>query len=236
MRSIEHIFMSRILIINKGVCLNLLETCKQTLKVFICYFVINMLSIVSGNVISAAELSYVPLDYCDGTYLWVGSHDIYLDTDNHMEGSGCISSTGDDLVSFSKTYSPRNTYLTEENGYLKFWFYISDVSRYDNVGQIEITSSGGFDVDEYSWNLNHIYLKDGWNYMSLSFASAGKNGTPDLSAINYFRVYGFYSDSVTVKIDDLIFDDIPEMLLPENKLIVVIMQPAGVEQTLFTRI
>ena len=197
---------------------NQTKTVFEWLIKFLCCLIIIGFSILFFQELSAAELPYVPLDNCDVTTGWGGPHDIYLDTENQMEGTGCISSSGDDLVSLYKSYTPRNTYLTEENGYLKLWLYISDASRYDNAGQIEITSSGGFDVDEYSWNLNNIYLKDGWNFLSLSMANAGKNGTPDLSAINYFRIYGFYNDSVTIKIDHLIFDDFGEMLLPGRDL------------------
>ncbi len=164
--------------------------------------------------VRGAEVGYVTLDHCESTSGWMGPHGFILDTENMKEGSGCVSSSGDELVSFSKTYSPRNTYLSEDDGYLKFWLYISDVSRYDHTGQIEITSSGSFDVDEYSWNMNNIYLKDGWNYLVLPFAEASKNGSPDLSAINFFRIYSFFTDSVTIKLDFIIFHDDKTIPLP----------------------
>ncbi len=191
------------------------KTSRKT-NTFIEYLTLCIILLFSLGVARAAEVGHVTLDYCDNVTGWGGPHDIILDTENNMQGTGCISSTGDNLVSFSKVYSPRNTYLNEEKGYLKFWLYISDVSLFDNTGQIEITSSGGFDVDEYSWNMNNLYLKDGWNYMVLNLASANKNGSPDLSAINFFRVYSFYTGSVTVKIDDIIFDDDVGMPLPGN--------------------
>jgi hypothetical protein len=182
------------------------------------YLTLFILLLFSPGVARAAETGYITLDWCDNVTGWGGPHDIVIDTENNMQGVGCLSSTGDNLVSFSKVYSPRNTYLSEEEGYLKFWLYISDVSLFDNTGQIEITSSGGFDMDEYSWNMNSLYFKDGWNYMVLNLASANKNGSPDLSAINFFRLYSYYTGSVTVKIDDIIFDDDVGMPLPGNYL------------------
>ena len=189
---------------------------EQKAITFTGYFTLFVILFFFHEITRAAETDYITFDNCENTAGWTGPHDIIVDTENNMQGNGCISSTGDNLVSLSKTYTPRNTYLTEEEGYLKFWFYISDVSLYDNTGQIEITSSGGFDVDEYSWNMNELYFKDGWNYMVLNLASAHKNGSPDLSAINFFRVYCYYTGSVTVKIDGIIFDGDVGMPLPGN--------------------
>ncbi|MBN1599288.1 MAG: T9SS type A sorting domain-containing protein [Bacteroidales bacterium] len=187
---------------------------RERLIFFIPALILITFLIYVNNSVYAAETNYTVLDYCETLTGWTGPHGFELDGENSMEGNACVSSTGEDLVSFSKTYTPHNTYLSEENGYLKFWFYISDASLYDNTGQIEITSSGSFDVDEYSWNLNNIYISDGWNYLVLSFASANKNGSPDLSAINFFRIYGFYSDVVTLKIDEIIFSYDMELPLP----------------------
>ena len=186
----------------------------QNAKVIVYWLVTFIVCMLFYSHIEGAETEYVSLDACETITGWTGPHDIFIDTENMMQGSGCVGSSGDELVSFSKVYSPRNTYMTEEEGYLKFWLYISDVSLYDHIGQIEITSSGSFDVDEYSWNMNNIFLKNGWNYMVLPFATASKNGTPDLSAINFFRIYGFYTDSVTIKLDFIIFHDDNTILLP----------------------
>jgi hypothetical protein len=191
---------------------------KRKANTFIEYFTLCIILLFSQAIARAAETGYIKLDWCDNATGWGGAHTIIIDTENNMQGTGCLSSTGDNLVSFSKVYSPLNTYLSEDEGYLKFWLYISDVSLFDNTGQIEITSSGGFDVDEYSWNMNSLYLKDGWNYMVLNLASANKNGSPDLSAINFFRLYSYYTGPVTVKIDHIIFDDEVGTPLPGNYL------------------
>ena len=44
------------------------------------------LTILTNQFLRAAELPYIPLDYCETTTGWLGSHDIYLDTENQMEG------------------------------------------------------------------------------------------------------------------------------------------------------
>jgi len=156
---------------------------------------------------SAFSNSPVILDNCDSKDGWWSSSGLNTDDIDHQEGAACLSSTGTDLITFAKSFSPLATGITENQGFLKFWLFISDVSKYDNIGQIEITSSGQFDVDEYSWDLNGLFLKDGWNYLSLNIYSAGKNGSPDLNAINFFRLYMFANGDVTVKIDHIIFSD-----------------------------
>jgi hypothetical protein len=50
-------------------------------------------------------------------------------------------------------------------------------------------------------------LQNGWNLVTLPFSTAViTGGTPDLSAINYFRIYRFKGASVTTKIDQIIVD------------------------------
>lgn len=55
------------------------------------------------------------------------------------------------------------------------------------VGQIELTSSGGPDIEEIQWNVNSPDWKVGKNTYTLAFSNAG--GTIDLTNINYLRIY-----------------------------------------------
>ena len=92
---------------------------------------------------------------------------------------------------------------------LQFWYYVSDVSLLEGNNQVEIGSAGKADSDEYSWSLNG--LVSGWNYIELNTSEAGKIGAPDLSAINWFRLYRFKTGSVTTRIDAI-------QLIGENSL------------------
>ncbi|HSH19015.1 MAG TPA: T9SS type A sorting domain-containing protein, partial [Draconibacterium sp.] len=65
--------------------------------------------------------------------------------------------------------------------------------------QVEIGSSGKPDENEYNWKLSG--LTEGWNYVNLEFSDAGKMGSPNLSAINWFRLYNKKSGSIISKID-----------------------------------
>jgi hypothetical protein len=140
------------------------------------------------------------LDDCDELTGWGSSAALALNTTDQKEGAGCIEFTGDQTDEFKKTFSPAyNSGATVESGRLEFWYYISDASVMGN-NQVELGSAGGPDQNEYNWNLSG--LSNGWNFISLNFSEAGSTeGEPDLSAINWFRLYNFKSGPATIRID-----------------------------------
>jgi hypothetical protein len=101
---------------------------------------------------------------------------------------------------FKKVLTTYNTGATAATGYIRFWYYVSDVTKLSTANQIEIGSGGGPDVNEYNWNIGT--LVNGWNLITKTFASAGTTGgTPNLAAINWFRIYHAKTGSVTTKVD-----------------------------------
>lgn len=154
---------------------------------------------------TAAETkSQVVLQRCDRTNLWTGSNILSVDNGDKKEGIASLTFTGSGTVWFAKRFSQVYTGL-DESGYLSLWLYVSDPASFDGNGQIEITSSGGPDTDEYAWGMLSLGLTAGWNELVLPIASATKSGNPDLNAINFFRVYQDLSASITAKIDDIRF-------------------------------
>jgi predicted phosphodiesterase len=150
------------------------------------------------------------LDNCDSATGWTGNSTISLDTTNMKEGTGCLTRTASTTSWFSKTFSPAvNSGVTEAGGYLHLWLYVSDVTKISGDGQIEITSSGTYDSNEYAWLGSSLTLVNGWNDLHLKISSAIKTGTPNLSAINYLRIYRPLSASITCKIDDIRFTTTP---------------------------
>ncbi|MCF8362919.1 MAG: T9SS type A sorting domain-containing protein [Prolixibacteraceae bacterium] len=91
---------------------------------------------------------------------------------------------------------------------LRLYIYISDVSKFDGGGQLEIGSGGKADSYEYSWSVADLNLVDGWNELHLPIASASAIDTPDLSAINWFRLYQFVSEPVETRIDFIRFTEL----------------------------
>ena len=139
------------------------------------------------------------LDTCDSLTGWSSHNTLSLDTTNKQQGTGCLSETGAIEGQFWKSFSTAvNTGVTESAGYLEFEYYISDATKLGANNQIEVSSSGTCDTNEYFWSMP-TGLVNGWNHFKLKLSNAGKIGTPNLSAINWFRIYNFVTASVTAK-------------------------------------
>lgn len=163
------------------------------------------LIVTLGFLIMASETkSQVVLQRCDITNLWTGSNNLSVDNGDKKEGIASLKFTGSGTNWFAKSFSQVYSGV-DESGYLSLWLYVSDPASFDGGGQIEITSSGGPDTDEYAWSMSELSLTAGWNELVLPISSATKSGNPDLNAINFFRVYQNLSASITAKIDDIRF-------------------------------
>ncbi len=173
-------------------------------------------SFKTGAVSSGDE---IVLDYCDSGGGWNSSNGISLDTDEKKEGYASLNSSGAGTDWFKRSYStPLNTYC-DTSSYLDLWLYVSDVSKFNGGGQLEISSSGGADTDEYNWSVGDLGLSNGWNDLHLKIGSANVMGNPDLSAINFFRLYQFVSEAVVSRIDFIRFTGLAyEPLSPPSNL------------------
>lgn len=139
------------------------------------------------------------LDDCDSTTDW-NPGTLILNTTDKIQGVACLEFEGSAVDEYKKVFgAPYNANGTESGTVLQFWYYISDVSMLSGENQVEIGSSGRPDSNEYSWSLDG--LNDGWNFIQLNTSEAGKTGNPDLSAINWFRLYRFKTGNVTSRID-----------------------------------
>lgn len=157
---------------------------------------------------SGGPTDIVVLDYCDEVTGWQGSNGVVIDSENTQEGFASLSCTGAGTNKFNKQFSsPVDTYC-DEDSYFNLWLYVSDVSTFNGGGQIEITSSGKNDEDEYSWSVPDLNLSNGWNELKLQIKSASTIGNPNLRAINFFRFYQHVSEEIVTKIDYLHFTDL----------------------------
>jgi len=174
---------------------------------------------ISHNQVIRNSLSNEYLDNCDSKSNWRTSGTISLDAVAKKQGSNCLSYTGSSADEFKRSFSASyNTKGSESGTILQFWYFVSDVSKLTGRNQVELGSSGKNDSNEYNWKL--IGLRDGWNYIRLPIKNADKMGNPDLSAINWFRLYSFKSAQITTKIDgiQLLSDGIyDEVSLTVNK-------------------
>lgn len=116
-----------------------------------------------------------------------------------VEGEGA----GTDLFK-KKWNTPVNISSISSNaeGYLSFWFYVSDASKLSAGGQVELTSSGASDSGEMNWAFPTV--ETGWNEIKLYFKDG--SGSFNASGVNYFRIYSnTVSSSVITRIDDMKF-------------------------------
>ncbi len=135
-----------------------------------------------------------------------GGMRMVTDPDNIKEGSGAWWVKDNNLVVLSVKYNePLNVSRYVEDGYLHLWLWVSDASVLTN-GQIEITSGGDCDKNEFNWAATAYIKKDGWNELYLPLSAAGSTGGAfNANAMNYFRIYVFPQEGKTV---DYYIDDI----------------------------
>ncbi|MEX0988377.1 MAG: glycoside hydrolase family 71/99-like protein, partial [Bacteroidales bacterium] len=157
----------------------------------------------------------VVLQRCDVSNLWEGSNNITVNTFDKKEGAASIDFSGSGIDWFKKKFSRTNTGI-DETGWFNFWLYVSDVSKFDGDGQVELTSSGVPDLDEYSWSISSLGLTNGWNYVQLALSEANKTGLPDLEAINFFRIFQGLSGQIIARLDDLRFSSIQDPMPVSN--------------------
>jgi uncharacterized protein YjdB len=147
------------------------------------------------------------LSNCDSNSGWTSSNTLTVNSTDKKEGAACLQSVGSKTDEFKRVFTtPINTGSTIENGNLQFWYFVSDINLFAAGNQVELGSGGVADINEFNWSIGT--LQNGWNLVTLPFKTAGiTGGTPDLSAINYLRIYHVKTASVTTRIDQLIIVD-----------------------------
>lgn len=184
-------------VINSG---NPIITKKETLNT-------SLKTVAEDMIITATyKLLGIYLDDCDNLIDWKSSSSLSLNSTDNKEGINCIEFNGSATDEFKKVFStPYKSNGTEVGTVVSFWYYVSDPTLFESSNQVEIGSSGKPDTDEYSWNLSGLVA--GWNFVELHVKDASKNGNPDLSAINWFRLYRSKSGNVITRIDAIKLND-----------------------------
>jgi len=148
----------------------------------------------------------VEIDNCDKIDGWqVAGGNPVLGTTGQKEGAGYIQGTidsGQNFMQFIKTLpAPVNTTETMATGQLQLWFYVPDVTLLKLDGQIQFSSAADPDNKRIGWGLAGIIptLKNGWNLLKLNFSDSyvSGDGGPDLTAMNYIKVFFWTSANTT---------------------------------------
>jgi len=163
---------------------------------------------ISGNTL---------IDDCDEFTDWTGENILSLNSNSHQQGRSCVEAIGNSKVDFQKVLSsPVNTGADLAKAKLQMWYYISDVSLLADENQVELGSAGAADIDEYSWTISKADLHNGWNFVSLNFGDATVTGSPDINAINWFRLSREKTGDLLSRIDyiQVATDEMPEPGMP----------------------
>ncbi len=95
-----------------------------------------------------------------------------------------------------------------EGGFLHLSVYVKGVDKL-STGYVELTSSGRADVQEMSWSLKQHIRNEGWNEIWLPICLlapyCASGNAPDLTAVNFLRVYTNAADGAELYFDDIYF-------------------------------
>lgn len=141
------------------------------------------------------------VDACESLEGWDSDGVLSL-SEERLQGDQSIAFRGNENVEFSKAFT--DSFSNGANpafARLEFRYYVSDVALMGSQNQVELGSGGRADKDEYSWSIGT--LSQGWNFISLEISEAKISGSPDLNAINWFRIYNFKSGEVTTQLDGI---------------------------------
>jgi hypothetical protein len=160
------------------------------------------LTTIGSNGGNIDELSVIPfLDDCDALSPWISAsaNTLTYYTADKKQGTGCLQMVGSATEEFKRSFAtPLNSGVSIANGVLNFWYYVSDVTKCGTV-RVELGSGGAADINELGWPLTG--LANGWNYVTLNTIDAVQTGTPNMNALNWFRIYDTKTGSITTRLD-----------------------------------
>lgn len=135
-----------------------------------------------------------------------------IDRTDYREGLGCVRTEGAGYGLTATYLNVGKTDLTKDTLVLAMWIYIQDAEllQAEGVnGQIELSSSNSFDVNEIFWNVMALDLQTGWNWVVLKGADAEvTGGMPDFDNLCRFRLYINNVAYSTLKLDRITLTNI----------------------------
>lgn len=196
-------------------------------KRFMASILVLMLLVVAltpAGRVQAAELEVLNCDSAEGWQTDVGGGVLgpfttvgVVDTADFKEGTGALSMNSADSVAVNAFLNQSVTFVwtgdafdvgcDAEDAVLSMWVYASNDNAFSVGAKIQIGSAGVPDVDNYEFVLNNGgnkagVLKQGWNKIEWKLSEADKIGNPDLSKINFIKLYSILTPADTiVKID-----------------------------------
>lgn len=130
---------------------------------------------------------------------------VTTEKNEYVEGTGALKTAGAEENLGKGVLKKAVDISAYKDGQVHISLYVNDVSKIKESINFELSSSGAFDADEYEWPIGKEKLKNGWNDLYLSFADANQTGSPNLKAINFFRLYTVGRNAELVTILDNVY-------------------------------
>lgn len=127
-------------------------------------------------------------------------------SDFSMYGQHCWITNDTHNTLFVLTFDSIDISSYMSNGYLKFYFYCPDRSILGTQFCVELTSSGTWDQNEITLDIDNYVTRDGWNEIIIPLSSmhSGSSSPFDPTACNFFRLFtlnsncNFYLDHIMI--------------------------------------
>ncbi len=115
--------------------------------------------------------------------------EVTTETGEFVEGTGAFKSTNITSSLVEANFKKPVDISAYKEGYMHLSVYINDTAYLGDLLILELTSSGVFDVDEFHFDISVDGLTNGWNDILIPMSRGGYVDNPDLSKINYLRIY-----------------------------------------------
>lgn len=121
---------------------------------------------------------------------WHGSNTLSAETTDYRSGSAALESSGPNSATFwSDALKPDyGGYTFTTSDYLQFWYYIQDTTTLGGDLTCIIGSSASSTNHIYTFTIPLASLSNGWNWVNLQISSGTPTGSPNLNAIQHFRL------------------------------------------------
>lgn len=123
-----------------------------------------------------------------------------------VEGTGALKSTSIYSALVEANFKKPVDISAYTDGYMHLSVYINDIAYLGDLLILELTSSGTYDKDEFHFDIHTDGLKNGWNDILIPMSKGGYVDNPDLSKLNYLRIYSTTEEESPKRV--FIVDDI----------------------------
>lgn len=140
-----------------------------------------------------ASVNTIIINECENT---TGTYGV-VTSDFRMHGAYSWKSTNTSNAEFVHSFAPIDISSYMSDGYLCFYFYCPDINKLGTYMFVELTSSGLFDKEEITKNVESMVTHDGWNKIKIPLSSMfpGSEDAFDPTGCNYIRIFTLNSDS-----------------------------------------